>query len=173
MTSKTRSRYAMFCCVVSGCTAGGNTASQSRSPDSAFAAVQQRGAAVMGVDQHTSKHVFEDLPEGGRIVLDRDDPGDTAAVDRIRAHMRDVAADFTNGDFTRPFAIHAVNVPGTDVMASRSRNIRYTVIDRPAGAEVRISSPDSAAVAAIHTFLSFQRSDHRAPGHESAGSHKQ
>ena len=37
--------------------------------DSAFAQVQERGRAVMGVDQYTSTHVFESLPDGGRIVL--------------------------------------------------------------------------------------------------------
>jgi len=31
--------------------------------------MQSRGAHVMGVDQYTSAHVFEDLPDGGRVVL--------------------------------------------------------------------------------------------------------
>ena len=48
--------------------------------DSAFAAVQSRGQDVMGVDQATSSHVFEDLADGGRIVLERDDASDTALV---------------------------------------------------------------------------------------------
>src|SRR5438552_18115560 len=36
--------------------------------DSAFAAMQSRGEMVMGVNQYTSAHVFEDLPTGGRLV---------------------------------------------------------------------------------------------------------
>jgi len=42
--------------------------------------MQSRGAQVMGVDQYTSAHVFEDLPDGGRVVLDRADLADTAAI---------------------------------------------------------------------------------------------
>lgn len=35
--------------------------------DTSFAATQARRQMVMGVDQYTSAHVFEDLPDGGRI----------------------------------------------------------------------------------------------------------
>jgi len=81
----------------------------------------------MGVDQYTSRHVFDDLPDGGRVVLDRDDASDTAAI-------------------------------------------AYSAHDRPRGAELRIRSTDSAAVAAVHRFLAFQRADHRAGGkHEGSG----
>ena len=40
--------------------------------DSRFAQVQARGQVAMGVDQYTSHHIFEPLPDGGRIVLQRD-----------------------------------------------------------------------------------------------------
>jgi hypothetical protein len=131
-----------------------------------FAAVQTRGRSVMGVDQYTSAHVFEDLPDGGRIVLDRADAADTAAIATIRRHMREVADDFRRGDFTKPFRVHAQQVPGTDVMGRRRDAMTYTVADRPRGAEVDIHTTDSAAVAAVHAFLAFQRSDHHAAGHE-------
>jgi hypothetical protein len=120
----------------------------------------------MGVNQYTSKHVFEDLPDGGRIVLDRDDASDTAAIRTIRAHMRDIQGRFTRGDFTLPGLVHAQQVPGTNTMAARRASITYTAQDRPRGGEVRIQSSDSTAIAAIHEFLGFQRMDHRAPGHE-------
>jgi hypothetical protein len=136
------------------------------STDSAFAEVQQRGAAVMGVDQYTSAHVFEDLPDGGRIVLERGDSADSAGIATIRAHMRQIAVDFTAGDFSRPFAVHAVVVPGTKTMAERRDRITYEATDRPQGAEVRIRTADAQAIAAVHEFLAFQRSDHRAAGHE-------
>jgi len=131
-----------------------------------FAAMQERGQQVMGVNQYTSAHVFEDLPDGGRVVLDRADSADTAAITTIRAHMRDIATAFRSGDFTKPFEVHAQTVPGTDVMSARRDAISYEVIDRPGGGEVRIRSSDSAAVAAIHQFLAFQRDQHRAAGHE-------
>jgi len=131
-----------------------------------FAAMQARGEHVMGVDQYTSAHVFEDLPDGGRVVLDRDDPSDTAGIETIRAHMRDIQAAFRAGDFTKPFAVHAQVVPGMDVMRARRTAITYDVHDRPRGGEVRMTTHDRVAVAAIHQFLAFQRSAHHASGHE-------
>lgn len=128
--------------------------------------MQERGQHVMGVDQYTSAHVFEDLPDGGRVVLDRAGSADSAAITTIRAHMRDIATAFRAGDFTKPFEVHAQTVPGTAVMSARRDAISFEVIDRPRGGEVRIRSSDPAAVAAIHEFLAFQRDQHRAAGHE-------
>ena len=133
--------------------------------------MQQRGQLVMGVDQYTSAHVFEDLPDGGRIVLDREGAIDTSGVATIRLHMRDIAAAFRAGDFTKPFQVHAQVVPGTAVMAAHRAAITYDAIDRPRGGEVRIRTQDPAAVAAIHEFLAFQRGGHHAAGHESPGDH--
>jgi hypothetical protein len=147
--------------VLAGCSkASGNGG------DSAFAAVQERGKGVMGVDQYTSRHVFEDLPDGGRVVLDRDDAADTAAVATIRAHMREIAAAFQRGDFTAPGLVHAQEVPGTRIMAASRTAITYAAVDRPRGAEVRIRTTDSSTLKAVHAFLAFQRADHRAAGHD-------
>jgi hypothetical protein len=133
--------------------------------DTAFAAMQARGAIVMGVDQYTSQHVFQDLPDGGRIVLENDDGTDTAAIGRIRAHMRDIATVFGRGDFTKPLEVHGVTVPGTDVMTARRAAITYEEVDRPRGAEVRIRTADTVAVGAVHSFLAFQREAHHPSGH--------
>jgi hypothetical protein len=132
-----------------------------RSKDSGdFAALQARGQHVMGVNQYSSAHVFEDLPDGGRVVLERSDAADTADIATIRAHMRDIAAAFRAGDFTKPFEVHAQDVPGTDVMTAKRAAIRYDASDLPRGGEVRIRTSDPAAVAAIHEFLAFQRQEH-------------
>lgn len=120
----------------------------------------------MGVNQYTSHHVFEDLPDGGRIVLEGDSAADTAAITRIRQHMHDIATDFARGDFSKPFAIHQVDVPGSAIMAARRDAITYIPTDRPRGGEVRIRTTDSAAVVAVHAFLAFQRSAHHAMAHE-------
>ena len=141
--------------------------------DTAFASMQARGQMVMGVDQYASAHVFADLEDGGRIVLDAGSASDTAGIAAIRHHMRDIAAAFRAGDFARPFEVHAQVVPGTAVMAARRTGITYTASDRPRGAEVRLRTTDPAAVAAIHAFLAFQRTAHHAAGHEamSSGAH--
>jgi hypothetical protein len=119
----------------------------------------------MGVDQYTSQHVFEDLPDGGRVVLERDDSTDVASIAQIRTHMREILADFTAGDFSKPFGVHAMQVPGTTVMAAKRDVLRYEVVDLPRGSSLRITTTDSSALAAVREFLAFQRSDHRAAGH--------
>jgi len=130
-----------------------------------FSAMQTRGEHVMGVNQYTSAHVFEELADGGRVVLERADASDTADITTIRAHMRDIAAAFRAGDFTKPFAVHAQTVPGTDVMTAKRSVISYDASDLPKGGEVRIRSSDPAAVEAIHRFLAFQRTEHHAASH--------
>jgi len=127
--------------------------------------MQMRGEHVMGVNQYSSAHVFEDLSDGGRIVLERADAADTADIQRIRAHMHEIADAFRAGDFTKPFEVHAQTVPGTAVMAQKRAAISYAASDRPRGGEVRITTSDPAAVAAVHDFLAFQRGAHHAAAH--------
>lgn len=69
-----------------------------------FAAMQSRGAQVMGVDQYTSAHVFEDLPDGGRVVLDRADASDTAAI-RSRSRRFTSFSRFSDRRIERPLTI--------------------------------------------------------------------
>jgi len=144
-----------------GSTGMDHAAHQSASTnDSAFTALQRRGQAAMGVDQYTSAHQFEPLADGGRIVLQRD-AADSAGTATIRAHLREIAARFAAGDFAVPMFVHSQEVPGTRTMAARRATIRYDFAERPGGGEVRITTRDSAAIAAVHEFLAFQRGDHR------------
>lgn len=135
--------------------------------DTAFAAMQDRGKEAMGVDQYTSSHVFESLPDGGRIVLRRD-VADRAGVEAIRAHMRHIAERFAAGDFALPGFVHAQEVPGTRVMTERKALITYVADTLPRGGEVRIVTRDAASLEAVHAFLDFQRHEHHAAGHDHA-----
>jgi hypothetical protein len=131
--------------------------------DTAFAALQARGEAEMGVDQYSSAHRFDDLSDGGRIELTRDS-ADTAGVRTIRAHLAEIARAFTAGDFSTPRAVHARAVPGTATMTAKREVIRYEFEPLPGGGEVRIRTADPEAIKAVHEFLAFQRGDHRARG---------
>jgi hypothetical protein len=132
--------------------------------DGGFASVQSRGREAMGVDQYTSTHLFQPLPDGGRIELQRD-MTDSAGQARIVAHMGEIAAAFAVGDFRLPGFVHAREVPGTKVMAARRAEISYTVESLPRGAALRLRTADHSAREAIHEFLAFQRMDHRAGVH--------
>jgi hypothetical protein len=128
--------------------------------DSAFTALQQRGKTAMGVDQYASRHQFEALADGGRIVLQQAG-GDSTAIQTIRSHIQDIARAFSNGDFTTPAFVHMTNVPGTAVMAAKKAVIRYEYRPLENGAELRIYTSDKEALAAIREFMAFQRKDHR------------
>ncbi len=160
MTGLRISLVALVAAVV-GCGSGGEGGPLS---EAEFAELQERGRIAMGVDQYTSTHLFDALPDGGRIELQRDvdDPEGVAA---IRLHLQDIATLFQRGDFRIPGYVHAREVPGTAVMAEKKDVIRYEYADLPRGGEVRITTSDPEAIAAIHEFMAFQRSDHRAGGH--------
>lgn len=158
----------MLAAAVVGCGDEPGSATGEPPDDTAFAALQERGAAPegMGVDQYSSVHRFDDLPDGGRIEF-QDSVGDDIAVARIRAHLQEIAADFARGDFSTPAFVHGMaEVPGTQTMAERSEAISYTYHPLPRGGEIRIETGDAAALRAIHEFLAFQRLDHRAMGHD-------
>jgi hypothetical protein len=131
--------------------------------DSAFAKLQARGAAVMGVGQYTSQHAFEDLPDGGRIVLVRD-PADSTGTTTIRTHLQALAVAMAAGDFSMSAMVHDMDVPGTKQMASHRSAIRFQFEPLPGGGAVRIVvDHDTVALDAVRQFLSFQRADHRVP----------
>jgi len=147
--------------ALSGCHGRDAGRGSAGAADSGFAGVQRRGAVVMGVNQYTSRHVFEPLPDGGRIELQRG-VDDSAGVAQIRQHMQLIARQFAAGDFHLPGVVHDREVPGTRIMAERRAAISYSVESLPLGGAVRVRSGDSLAVQAIHEFLAFQRQDHHA-----------
>ena len=162
MIVRARSSAILAIAALAACTARKEAAVTA---DSGFAALQQRGETAMGVNQYTSAHVFEPLPTGGRIVLQRKET-DSIGESSIRLHMRTIATAFAKGDFALPGFVHAMaDVPGTARMKELRADITYTARDLPRGAEVVISTKNPEAVAAIHEFLAFQRMDHRAGMH--------
>lgn len=169
MESSRRAAAPLVLLLAAAC--GGHADRGTAAADSAFQDVQRRGAVVMGVDQEASSHVFEDLPDGGRIVFTMNDPADSAGAAIIRGHLRAVADSFRAGIFSAPALVHAQEVPGTGTMTRLTEQIRYTYADRAAGGELRLTTASPEALAAIHDFLAFQRLDHRAAGHE-GGEHQ-
>lgn len=131
--------------------------------DSSFAKMQERGRQAMGVDQYTSVHVFDALADGGRIELQRPE-ADSVEVEVIRTHLRDIAERFGNGDFAIPGFVHDGEVPGTRTLAERRERVAYRMRPLPKGGEVRITTTDPAALAAIREFMAFQRTEHRSAG---------
>jgi len=137
--------------------------------DSSFEAMQKRGQMAMGVDQTTSTHHFDALPNGGRIELLRD-LDDSLGIAQIRAHLRLIQHAFQAGDFSTPQFVHMQNMPGTAVMARKRDVIAYDYHDLPRGGEVVMTTADAEALAAIHAFMGAQRMEHHASGARSVSS---
>jgi len=135
--------------------------------DTGFAAMQARGKMAMGVDQYTSTHTFDALPDGGRITLVRD-ADDSLGIQQIRAHLHLIQHAFEAGDFSTPAFVHMKQMPGTAVMADRRSAIAYSYADVPRGGALRMTTSDSAALAAIHEFMGAQRGEHHAMGRAAA-----
>jgi hypothetical protein len=131
--------------------------------DTGFASMQARGERAMGVDQYTSTHQFDALPDGGRIALERD-ADDAAGIAQIRRHLQAIAQAFDAGEFRTPALVHAQPVPGTSVMAAKRDVMTYTYRELPRGGEVRIVTQDPQALRAVQEFMSFQREKHHAGG---------
>jgi hypothetical protein len=93
---------------------------------------------------------------------------DSPGVAQIRAHLKMLLHSFEAGDFSTPEFVHMKAMPGTTVMAARRAMIAYAYHELPRGAELRMTTSDSAALGAIHAFMSAQRDEHHAMGRDSS-----
>jgi len=72
-----------------------------------------------------------------------------------------IAVKFSQGDFAIPMFIHSTVPPGVETMKRLKSEITYDAENTERGAQLRITTRDPEALAAIHSFLSFQIRDHR------------
>jgi len=123
-------------------------------------AMLERGDIGMGFNQMAIHHHFAATPTGGEIIIMSTNMSDTATIREIRSHVRDIQREFSEGNFTRPFYIHAEQVPGTDVMAAKKDLIRYSIRDIDGGSVLTLTTNDTGLVAAIQQFMEFQSAQH-------------
>jgi hypothetical protein len=122
--------------------------------------LKTRGAAAMGFDQETTTHHFRLLASGGSIEVVTNDATDLAGRDQIRAHLREIAAEFADGNFAKPFATHGEVPPGVKTMQSRKRTLSFDYQDLPAGGAVTIITEDAKTREAVYQFLRYQIREH-------------
>jgi hypothetical protein len=164
MTARSLSIFALLALAPLGSAraqAGHDHAAMHPAGDSAYKAMKDRGTTVMRVDQDRSTHRFTDLADGGQIEL-TSNVEDSAATARIRKHFGDIEKAFAAGDFSIAVMVHDQTIPGTEVMKAKAAEISYRMLETPRGARLRITTGDPAAIAAIHRFLLFQRTEHHA-----------
>jgi hypothetical protein len=124
------------------------------------AEMKKRGNAAMGFDQDETTHHFLLSPNGGSIQVEVNDNADTASRDAIRSHLKSISEQFTNGDFSAPFATHNETIPGVATMQRLKSKIQYGYEEKPGGGVVRIQSKDRSAIEAVHSFLQYQINEH-------------
>ena len=125
------------------------------------AAVDARGARVMGFDQTRTVHNFHLYEDGGAIDVAVRDAADVADRDAIRQHLPHIARMFADGRFDAPMLVHDTAVPGTPELSRLKDAVTYTYVETPGGGRVDIVTRQPGALAALHRFLAFQIADHR------------
>ena len=94
------------------------------------------------------------LSKCGSIAVDVNSPDDRAGRDQIRAHLKEIAAAFRQGDFAKPFMTHSEQPPGVPELQRLKSEITYIYTETPRGGIVRIIARDfldaGAAAVAVH-----------------------
>ncbi len=124
------------------------------------AGVDERGDHVMGFDHNKTVHHFLLKADGGVISAAAKDPKDRESIEKIRKHFVEIAALFSQGEFSKPKEIHDRLPAGVPAMIQHRDKITYTFQETGKGGEVRIKTGHEEAKKAIHAFLRFQIEDH-------------
>lgn len=126
------------------------------------AAMNARGAHVMGFDQDKTVHHFLLYDDGGAIEIGVKSPTDLANRDAIRSHLPHITTMFTDGNFDAPMLVHDTKrVPGIAVLTARKQTLTYRYVETPNGGRVDIVTADREALQALHEFLRYQIKEHR------------
>ena len=122
--------------------------------------MMQRGSLAMGFDQTKIAHEFSSTNDGGQIKITALDEKDNKTITQIRSHTRDIQNDFAEGNFTKPFFIHAQSVPGTDAMTQNKDHIQYKIQDLKNGSILLLITNNSSLVSYINQFMTYQSTEH-------------
>lgn len=123
-------------------------------------AMLERGNVAMGFNQSLIHHHFMAMTTGGEIMIMSTNMSDIKTINEIRTHVKDIQYEFSQGNFTKPFFIHAQNVPGTDIMTKKKDLIQYSVKDMDGGSVLILTTNDTELLNAIQQFMNFQSSQH-------------
>ena len=120
----------------------------------------ERGNVAMGFNQTKIHHHFMSTKTGGEIMIMSTNMSDIQTINEIKNHVKDIQYEFSHGNFTKPFYIHAQIVPGTDVMTEKKNLINYSIKDIDGGSVLILVTNDTELLNAIQQFMNFQSSQH-------------
>lgn len=122
--------------------------------------MMERGNIAMGFNQNKIAHHFAVTPNGGSITITSLNSNDTQTINQIRTHIMNIQKDFSEGNFTKPFFIHAQEVPGTDVMTKKKDLIKYNILELRNGSNLVLTTNDEELMDAISQFMKYQATAH-------------
>ena len=121
----------------------------------------ESGNIAMGFNQNKIAHHFIATTTGGEIMIVALNSSDSDTTKQIRNHIADIQNEFSKGNFTKPFFIHAQQVPGTKLMTGKKDLIKYSVRQMNNGSALLLTTNDQQLIEAIHEFTAFQTGQHR------------
>lgn len=133
----------------------------SQDQSEASTSMLERGAIAMGFNQSKILHQFKSTPTGGELVITALNNSDTETIKKIKNHISVIQLEFSSGNFTKPFYIHAQDVPGSKIMGEKNDVIEYSINEIGNGAELILETKDKELINAIHQFMEFQRTEHK------------
>ena len=119
-----------------------------------------RGNIAMGFNQSKIAHQFIATSNGGKIMVTALNNRDSQTIKEIKNHIMDIQKEFAEGNFTKPFFIHAQEVPGTEIMTEKKHLIRYDILEMNNGSTLLLTTNDKELIDAINQFMEFQASEH-------------
>ncbi len=120
----------------------------------------ERGDIAMGFNQNKITHHFVATPDGGKIIITSINSTDRQTINQIKNHIPDIQKEFSEGNFTKPFFIHAQEVPGAEIMSEKKDLIKYSIRETNNGSSLLLSTNDKELVDAIKRFMQFQTRQH-------------
>jgi hypothetical protein len=133
---------------------------QSHLSSSSTMSMMERGDIAMGFNQNKIEHNFMSTSSGGAIVITALNINDTETIQQIKDHTLDIQKEFLQGNFTKPFFIHAEEVPGTKVMTEKKDLINYSTWNLRNGSILILDTRDGEVTNAIHQFMNYQGNQH-------------
>jgi len=124
------------------------------------AAVDAHGDEAMGFSHAKTIHHFRMFRDGGAIEVVANDANDSGSRDQIRVHLKHIVVMFGEGNFNIPMFVHDQMPDGAATMQEMKDMISYHFQETEKGGQVRITTKDPKALAAIHEFMRFQIREH-------------
>ena len=122
--------------------------------------VREIGAEVMPFELDKTLHTFEKTADGGVQIVTIRKSADTGQLTPIREHLKKIANDFENGNFSDPTTIHGSDMPGLSTLQANSSKFSITYAELENGAKLVYRSIDAEIISALHLWFDAQLTDH-------------